>query len=115
MVGGCIKAEGGCEGGGNHLKYLKRGCNRKEGKGSKDFKGGQAGPRGGCLKKGGGWNPLTNYAKLIPKTVVTSLVQGRTRHFCKKSSIYFHKNIEEIMTKNKLLCVKNITAEFFTY
>ena len=42
------------EGGGNCLKYLKRGWNRKEGRGNKDFKkGGQAGSRGGCLKKGG--------------------------------------------------------------
>ena len=24
-------------------------------------KGGKAGLKGGCLKKGGGWNPLTNY------------------------------------------------------
>ena len=53
MVGGCIKAEGSCERGGNCLKYLKRGWNRKEGKGNKDFKkGGKAGPRGGCLIKG---------------------------------------------------------------
>ena len=40
---------------GNCLKYLKRGWNRKEGRGKKDFeKGGQAGSRVGCLKKGGG-------------------------------------------------------------
>ena len=41
--------------GGNCLKYLKKGWNRKEGKGNKDLiKGGrQAGPRSGCLKKGG--------------------------------------------------------------
>ena len=51
LVGGWIKAEGGCEGGGYCLKYLKRRWNRKEGKGNKDFKKGrgQAGPRGGCL------------------------------------------------------------------
>ena len=43
-----------CEGGGNCLKYLKRGWNRKEGRENKDFKkGGQAGSRGGCLRKGG--------------------------------------------------------------
>ena len=44
------------EGGGNCLKYLKRGWNRTEGKGHKDFKkeGGQAGSRGGYLKKKGG-------------------------------------------------------------
>ena len=51
------------EGGGNSLKYLKRGSSRKEEWESKDFKKrGQAGSRVGCLKKGeGGWNPLTNY------------------------------------------------------
>ena len=43
-----------CEGGGNSPKYIKRGWNRKEGRGHKDFKkGGQAGSGGGCLKKGG--------------------------------------------------------------
>ena len=37
------------------LKYLKRGWNRKDGRGSKDFKkGDQARSRVGCLKKGGG-------------------------------------------------------------
>ena len=43
------------EGGGNCLKYLKKGWNRKEGRGNEDFKkgGGKAGSRGGCLKKGG--------------------------------------------------------------
>ena len=43
------------EGGGNCLKCLKRGWNRKEGRGSKNFEkgGGKAGSRGGCLKKGG--------------------------------------------------------------
>ena len=46
---------------GDCLKYLKRGWNKKEGRGNKDFKKGrQAGSRGGCLKKGG-WNPLRNY------------------------------------------------------
>ena len=51
------------EGGGNSLKYLKRGWNRKEGRGNKDFKKeGKAGSRRGCLKKGvGDWKPLTNY------------------------------------------------------
>ena len=50
------------EGGGNCLKYLEREWNRKEGRGHKDSKkGGQAGCRGGCLKKEGGWNPLMNY------------------------------------------------------
>ena len=54
-----------CEGGRNCVKYLKRRWNRKEGRGSKNFKKrGQAGARGGCLKKRRGWNPLTNYAVL---------------------------------------------------
>ena len=40
--------------GGDYLKYLKKGWNGTEGRGHKDFKkGGQAGSRGGRLKKGG--------------------------------------------------------------
>ena len=48
-----------CEGGGNCLNYLKKGLNRKEGKGQ-DFKkgGGQAGSVGGCLEKGVAGTPL---------------------------------------------------------
>ena len=40
-------------------KYLKRGWNRKEGKGNKNFKkgGGQDGSRDGCLKKERGLEP----------------------------------------------------------
>ena len=48
--------------GGNCLKYLKRGWNKEEGRGNKDFKKGrQAGSRGGCFEKKGGWNPLMNH------------------------------------------------------
>ena len=48
-VGGCLR-----EGWGKCLKYFKMGWNRKEGRENKDFKkGGQAGSKGGCLKKGG--------------------------------------------------------------
>ena len=39
------------------MKYLKRGWNRKKGRGNKDILkrgGGVAGSRCGCLKKGGG-------------------------------------------------------------
>ena len=55
-------SRGFCEGGGNCLKYRKRGWNRAEGKENKDFKkGGQAGSRGGCLKKGRAGTPFTNY------------------------------------------------------
>ena len=52
-VGNTLKG-GRTENWGGKTKILKR--------------GGQAGPRGGCLKKwggrGGGWNPLTNYEYL---------------------------------------------------
>ena len=43
-----------CEDGGNCLKYLKRGWNRKEWRGNKDFKEGASWSRAGCLKMGGG-------------------------------------------------------------
>ena len=46
------------EGEGNCLKYLKRGWNRKEGTEKMFLKRGQAGPRGACLKREVGWNPL---------------------------------------------------------
>ena len=43
------------EDGGNCLKYLKRGWNRKEGKGNKDFKkGGKLGQGMGALERGAG-------------------------------------------------------------
>ena len=42
------------EGGGNYLKYHKRGWNKKEGRGNKDFKkGGKLGQGLGALKRGG--------------------------------------------------------------
>ena len=70
---GCMCKEGWCvglrqqgaslrEGWGNCLKYLKRGWNRKEGSGNKNFKKrGQAGLMGGCLKKGKWLEPLYVY------------------------------------------------------
>ena len=56
-----------CEGGGNCLKYLKRGWNRKEGKGHKDLKkvGGQVGSRGRCLKKGGNLQENTSMLEFL--------------------------------------------------
>ena len=67
-----LRQKGVARVGGNCLKYFKRGWNRKEGKGSKDVqKGGKAGPRGGCLKKKGGWNPLTNYAPQVAEQLKT--------------------------------------------
>ena len=49
------------EGRGNCGKYLKRGWNRKEGRGNKYFKKGMGkwGQGVGTLKRGG-WNSLTN-------------------------------------------------------
>ena len=48
----------------NCLKYLKRGWNRKKGRGNKDFKkGGQAGTRAGYLKKGVTGTPLRTMTK----------------------------------------------------
>ena len=42
------------------------GWNRKEGSGNKDFKkGGQAGSRGGCLKKGGTGTPLRTMIQFL--------------------------------------------------
>ena len=52
------------EGGGNCLKYLEKGWNRKEGRRHKNLKrweGGKLGQGVDALKRGGGWNPLMNY------------------------------------------------------
>ena len=54
-----------CEGGGNCLKYTKRGWNRT-GEGTQKFKKGSQGV--GALKMGGGGggrNPLTNHGTLV--------------------------------------------------
>ena len=46
----------------NGLKHLKGGGTEKRGGETKILKMGEAGSRGGCLKKGGGgWNSLWNY------------------------------------------------------
>ena len=61
------------EGGGNCLKYLKRGWNRKEGRGNKEFKkGGKLGQGLGALKREG-WNPLTNYGICQKFTLIVVL------------------------------------------
>ena len=54
------------ERGGNCLKYLKRGWNRKKGRENKDFKkrGRKLGRGVGALKSGD-WNPLTNYGMYL--------------------------------------------------
>ena len=54
-------SRGGREGGGTVLNTLK-GVEQKRGDGKQRFlKEGASASRGGCLKYGGGWNPLTNY------------------------------------------------------
>ena len=51
------------EGGGNCLKYLKKGRTEKRGGKTKTLKRGEGklGQGVGALKRGVGWNPLTNY------------------------------------------------------
>ena len=73
------------EGGGNYLKYLKRGWNRKEGRRNKDFKkGGQAGSRGGCLRKGGVGTLLrTMYGKTANSFLGTELCRMKGLTFPK--------------------------------
>ena len=55
------------EGEGSCVNFLKRGWNRKVGRGNKDFKkggGGKLGQGVGALKRGG-WNPLMNYVHIF--------------------------------------------------
>ena len=54
----------------NCVKYLRRAWNRKEGRGNKKIKkgGGQAGSRGGSLKKGGARTPLRTMVKFAKQT-----------------------------------------------
>ena len=47
--------------GGNCVKHLKRGWNRKDGRGNKDFKKGASWVKRWVSYKEGGWNPLRNY------------------------------------------------------
>ena len=57
------------EGERNCLKYLKRGWNRTEGRGHKDYKKeGQIGSKGGCLKKVEGEGLEPPYKLLLQKT-----------------------------------------------
>ena len=54
------------EGGGSCLKYLKRGWNKEEGRGNKDFKkGGKLGQGVGALKERGDGAPLRTMITLI--------------------------------------------------
>ena len=62
----CIRGRGDClhDDGGNDMKYLKKGWNRKEGRVDKGFKKEQAGSRGW-----GGWKPLGNCGSVINKNM----------------------------------------------
>ena len=67
----------------NYLKYLKTGCNRKEGRGNKDFKkGGKLGQGMDALKRGAGTSLQTHIIykvidiiKLGMFKIVNSLIQ----------------------------------------
>ena len=73
------------EGGGNCLKYLKRGWNRKEERGNKDFKkgGGKLGQRVGALKRG----RLEPPSKLCTRNIANNCC----KFIClsKKGTLYF--------------------------
>ena len=67
-------------GGGDYIKYLKRGWNRKEGKGNKKIKkGGQAGSRGGCLNKEGLESPYKPWPSL--NTIFNILLNAQSNSF----------------------------------
>ena len=55
------------EGGGNCLKYLKRGRSRKEGRGKQKFEKGGGGSwvKGWCLKKVGAGTPLQTMGRRL--------------------------------------------------
>ena len=68
--------KGSCESERNCLKYLKRGWNKKEGRGNKDFKiEVQDGSRGKCLKKVGAGTPLRNMWLLEHMSMVWSALK----------------------------------------
>ena len=74
------------DGGGNCLKYLKKGWNSKEGKKHKNFKkGGQAGSSGGCLKMGGGAGTSLRTMNIGLKWIKLSICNN------KKLSITLHR------------------------
>ena len=59
----------------NYLKCLKRGWNKKEGRGNKDCKRGrQAGSRGGCIKKGGPGTPLQTMVHRETDSMISTIL-----------------------------------------
>ena len=68
------------EGGGNYVKYLISGWNRKERRGNKKFKkGSNLDQVVGALKRGGvggGWNPLTNYGTFLNISFEVQLIKS---------------------------------------
>ena len=61
------------EGGGNCLKYLKKGWNRKEGRGNKDFKRGRGDKLGelmGAIKREGAGTLLRTMVSCIFQSIV---------------------------------------------
>ena len=71
---------------GSCLKYLKRGWNRKEGRGNKDFKKGEG---ASCVKeylKKVDWNPFTNYDQRLLGTENYERTSDRNRFVGDKHS-----------------------------
>ena len=104
------EGEGG--GGGDCLKYLKRGWSRTEGRKNKDFKkGGQAESRGGCLKKGGGGAraPLRTmnhragkrFAPTNPSTIFPSISYDDVS-ISTSLQVFFQKGKNEARKKGKI-------------
>ena len=91
------------EGGGDCVKYLKRGWNRKEGRGNKNFKegGGELGQGVGALKRGDR-NPLKNYGSLCVTLDVYTLnkaVISTSCPFPKQEDIKVQLSVSEIFSK----------------
>ena len=72
---GCVRVGENC------AKYLKTGAT--EGRGNKDFKKGEGASwvKEGALKRGGGWNPLTNYD--VSSIYTCTLLYTNTHQFSK--------------------------------
>ena len=103
-----------CEGGGNCLKYLKRGWNGKEGKGHKDLKkggGGKLGQEAGALKRGEiyrktpvcwsfSFDKITGSLQLYNKKRFAQLFPCK---FCKFFKSTYFEELEELKGLEKII------------
>ena len=93
------------KGGGNYVKYLKKGCNRREGRGKKFKKGGgKLGQEAGALKKGVRLGAGTRYELWI----CTIDVIGLYPSIPNKEGLRFLRNVLEKKSK------KNVTTDTLT-